>query len=619
MYQVNIGDKILYYPSNKDFAIYDTELNEDVGLAGEFTFKVPPTNPLYDQLTQGQFITILDNGTEMWRGEIKEIKTDFNKIAEVYCVEDLALLGNEYAPPESTKTDTYAQRFQDAIAYYNANRSADRQFTAGYITNVDERNTCNWTTEHEWSILDSIRACICRDTGYLRVRRVKTGATVTRYIDCVRLEDYGKTASQPIEYSYNLMDYVKDSDYGNLVNVLTPYGAELDSELYEGYTERVQGDTITNAASVAAYGRHAKAVVFDGVSDVDSLNALAASYLSRYSQPQLKMEVKAVDLSQIENVDEIKIGDSVHIIAKPFAVDQWLYLTQIRRNLQNAGDNIITMSGNVRTGQTITSQNAETVEAIKKIPSKASILDAAKKNALNMLLDETQGGYVVYEYHVTDGKPDYIEAINVCDAPTIDASLSRWRWSYNGLGFLSRQATTDPWDFSDIPIALTNDGVINASRILTGTLDADQVTVHGKIEATSGYIGNSSNGWQIGANSIYNGVTSMGDTSHHGTYVGIDGIKFRQSPTDPSPAAETKITRLGIDCQTVVEASGFIGKYSGSGIRTGSSGTCAAHQYDVLENGNEYVGATGQISWASGSTGYSINVINGIVVGIAHT
>lgn len=490
MYQVNVGDKVLYYPASKDYTIYNTELNEEIGLAGEFSFKVPPTNPYYDQLTQGALITILDDGAEMWRGEIKEIKVDFAKIADVYCVEDLGMLGFEFAPPESIKTDTYAKRFQDAIDYYNENRPPEYQFTAGHITNVTDTNLCNWTTEHEWSILDSIRACICRDTGYLRVRRVKTGATVTRYIDCVRLEDYGKTASQTIEYGYNLMDYVKESNYGNLVNVLTPYGAELDSELYEGYTERVEGDTITNAESVAAYGRHAKAVVFDGVSNVNSLNALAASYLSRYSQPQLKMEIKAVDLSQIENVDEIKIGDSLHVIARPFAVDQWLYLTQIKRDLQNAGNNTITLSGYVRSGQTLTSQNVETIDAIKNIPSKANILDAAKKNALNMLLDETQDGHIVYEYHYTDGKPDYIIALNVCDAPTIDASLSRWRWSYNGLGFMTRQSTSDAWDVANMPIALTNTGEVVAERIGAGTISGcemfwgDNDSYHGHLHYT---------------------------------------------------------------------------------------------------------------------------------------
>lgn len=90
MYQVNLGAKVLYYPASEDAVIYDTELNEEVGLAGEFTFKVPPQNPLYSELTQGALVTILKDNIEVWRGEIRNIDTDFAKIANVYCLEDLA-------------------------------------------------------------------------------------------------------------------------------------------------------------------------------------------------------------------------------------------------------------------------------------------------------------------------------------------------------------------------------------------------------------------------------------------------------------------------------------------------------------------------------------------------
>jgi hypothetical protein len=148
MYQVNLGDKVLYYPANEDFAIYDTELIEDIGQAGEFSFKVPPTNPYYSELTTGALITILKNGKEFWRGEIKEINTDFAKIADVYCLEDLSWLADEFLTPALITNETYAQRFQTAIAAYNANRSPDRQFSVGYLTNVTSTDPCNWVTEY---------------------------------------------------------------------------------------------------------------------------------------------------------------------------------------------------------------------------------------------------------------------------------------------------------------------------------------------------------------------------------------------------------------------------------------------------------------------------------------
>jgi len=467
MYQVNLGAKVLYYPASEDAVIYDTELNEEVGLAGEFTFKVPPQNPLYSELTQGALVTILKDNVEVWRGEIRNIDTDFAKIASVYCLEDLAWLADEYLTPALITNETFAQRFQTVIGAYNASRSAERQFAVGYITNVNSSDNCTWQTEYEESILESLRKCICQagtTTGYIRVRRVTSGGVVTRYIDIVRLADYGSQTTQPIEYGYNLLDYVKESDYSNLVNVLTPYGDDLDSEVYEGYSAKLQGTTITNTDSVNIYGRHAKAVVFDGVTDVNTLNALAAAYLTRYSQPQLTMEVEAVDLSAVESVDEITIGDSVRIIAQPFAVDQWLYLTQIKRDIQNIDKNSITLSGYVRTGRTITSQAQQTTEAVKNIPSKASILDAARKNALE-ILNGVDGGYVTFETNAND----QITELRIANNIDYTQATKCWRWNLGGLAYLERETPADDWT---VTTAATMDGGFVADFITTGTLVA---------------------------------------------------------------------------------------------------------------------------------------------------
>lgn len=512
MYQVNLGDKVLYYPASEDAAIYDTDLTEDVGQAGEFKFKVPPTNPLYGELTQGSLITILKDGKEFWRGEIKNISTDFAKIADVYCVEDLAWLADEFLAPAAITNETYVQRFQAAIDAYNLNRSSERQFLKGYITNVTESSNCNWVTEYEWSILDCLRSCICKDSGYVRVRRVTVGGVVSRYIDIVRLADYGVMASQPIEYGYNLLDYVKESDYGNLVNVLTPYGDETDTEIYDGYNQRVQGTTITESTSVGVYGRHAKTVIFDGVSDVDELNALASAYLTRYSQPQLTMEVNAVDLSQIENVDEIRIGDSVRIIAQPFAVDQWLYLTEIHRDLQNIDKNTITLSGHVLSQRTLTEQTQGTAEAVKNLPSKSAILDAAFKNVL-ALINGTNGGVVTFE---TDAN-DRVTEIRIANNIDFTQATKAWRWNLGGLAYMEKDGNGD-W----IPsVAMDMNGEIVANFIKSGELIANngvfelnmatgQVTMangdfSGKINSSSGTIG----GFIIGADKLTRGDAEL--------------------------------------------------------------------------------------------------------------
>ena len=464
MYQVNIGDKILYYPANSDYAIYDTRLNEEVGAAGEFSFKVPSTNPLYSSITTGALITILQDGVEYWRGEVKEVSYDFAKVADVYCLEDLAFLADEYLAPQLITDETYDQRFQAAIAAYNANRSPEYQFTAGYITNVTTSNQCYWAGEYDKSILEELREFIGRDDGYLRVRRETVGGTVTRYIDCVKLSDYGVQATQRIEYGYNLLDYVKDMDYGNLTNALTPYGAELEAEVYEGYSQRLAGTPIQDDASITVYGRHAKNVIFENVTDFDQLTALASAYLTRYSQPQITMEVEAVDLAEIEGVSSMNVGDSVRIISAPFAVDQWLYLTKITRDLQNIDKNTITLSGHVSTGRTITSQTAEAAEAIKNIPSKASILDAAKSNAL-AILNGAEGGYVTFETNLND----QIEELRIANELDFDQATKCWRWNVGGLAYLSRASASDPWN---VITAATMDGGFVADFIKSGSINA---------------------------------------------------------------------------------------------------------------------------------------------------
>lgn len=467
MYQVNIGSKTLYYPGNDDFAIFNTELNEEMGKAGEFEYKVPPTNPLYDEHTNGKLVTILKDKKEIWRGEVKDIKTDFSNVAEIYAVEDLAWLQDEYLTPASITNETYTQRFQAAIDAYNLNRPAERQFRAGYITNVPSTDFCEWITEYDWSILDCLRNCICKDTGYIRVRRTTSGGNVTRYIDIVKLSDYGVRATQPIEYGYNLLDYVKESEYGKLTNVLTPYGAETDTELYDGYNQRIAGTVITDQTSINVYGRHAKTVIFNDAEDVASLNAVAADYLSRYSQPELTMEVKAVDLSMIENADELRLGDSVRIIARPYAVDQWLYLTQIKRDIQNPDKNTITMSGHVQTGKTLTSQVRGTAQAVKNLPSKSSILDAAFKNVL-ALLDGVDGGIVTF--HTNEN--DQIDELRISNHMDYEQATKCWRWNLGGLAFLERSSPNDPWTPN---VAMTMLGEIVADRITTGTMQADRI------------------------------------------------------------------------------------------------------------------------------------------------
>jgi len=65
----------------------------------------------------------------------------------------------------------------------------------------------------------------------------------------------------------------------------------------------------------------------------------------------------------------------------------------------------------------------------------------------------------------------------------------------------------------------------NGDLTLKGTIYASAGEFTGKITATSGYIGQPSQGWTIGSSSIYNGKTSYSNTTQ-GIYIGVDGISL---------------------------------------------------------------------------------------------
>lgn len=103
-------------------------------------------------------------------------------------------------------------------------------------------------------------------------------------------------------------------------------------------------------------------------------------------------------------------------------------------------------------------------------------------------------------------------------------------------------------------VAKTESGTTTYPFIVrySGALTATDATIIGRIVAESGVIGNNAtNKITIGTNStnaaIYNGMTSLSDTSHDGFYIGADGIalgkgKFKVTKAGSLTATDANIT-----------------------------------------------------------------------------
>ena len=455
-------NKYLYYPADENLVIFNAELNQKVGDAGEFTFSVPVTNFAYDSVIEKAIVTINKDGKEYWRGDIREVSTDFQKTKTVVCVEDMAWLFDVPISPVSDKSKNYLQRLEYAINLYNTSiGNTKKQFEIGFISNVPPTDSCNWYSDvYENNVLNMIRECICQDSGYVRVRRTNN----KRYIDIVKLEDYGKTNYQMIHFGDNLLDYADNLDCESMCNVLHPFGEELEEEeIIEGVSKRIEGTSIQNNSSIARYGRIEKNVVFE-TDSITTLNRLASAYLSRYSQPDIKMELTAYDLALFDvQYESIEIGDRIRIVAEPFAIDMWLSIIEKTVDLQSVENNTIVLSTDIKRTSLTDQTNASATE-IEEIPTESSVVNAARRNA-KKLLSGAEGGNVVFGFN-DDGQ---INELFIADNLNVGLAQRVWRWNINGWGY------SDSGLDGEYKLAATMNGEIVADFITTGTMSADIV------------------------------------------------------------------------------------------------------------------------------------------------
>ena len=103
-------------------------------------------------------------------------------------------------------------------------------------------------------------------------------------------------------------------------------------------------------------------------------------------------------------------------------------------------------------------------------------------------------------------------------------------------------------------------------------VNSSGLEVKGKITATSGYIGNGSQGFEITSTAIRNGMESLNDTTHNGIYIGTNGIALGKGKFKVDTSGN--ITASGIRLQgtlTFLNADGTTaGTMSAADLRQGA-------------------------------------------------
>lgn len=146
---------------------------------------------------------------------------------------------------------------------------------------------------------------------------------------------------------------------------------------------------------------------------------------------------------------------------------------------------------------------------------------------------------------------------------------------------VSKNSPTGQTSFSWEMVDTKMEWKTNGSTVMK--VDSTGAEINGKVTATSGYIGTSSQGFVIDSDDIHNGMTSLSDTTHNGIYIGTDGIALGKG--------NFKVTNAG----AIKSISGEIGSFTiDTGFKYNSGGTTLGYILPSSAGGNGGIKVGGQ-------------------------
>lgn len=368
MYQVVLDGSILHELRFEDTVISNTNLSLEVNKAGSFDFTIYPSNELYTQIKKlKSIVEVYQYNVLLFRGRVLNDTMRFDKSKDIICEGDLAYFNDSIIRPYAF-TGTIEDYLQMMIDSHNTQVEADKQFTLGNVTVTDPNDYIIRSNSNYVKTWEEIKNKLLDNLGgYILVRR----ASGVNYIDYLLDSPYMST--QHIELGENLLDVIKETRADDIVTALIPLGANLKDEEGNETDERltiesVNGgvDFIHDVDAVAKYGYIFDTITYYNVTLASNLLTKAQQDLAIRVNLGVSVELKAIDLSLIENVDEIRVFEYVQVTSQPHDIDTMALITKLSIDILNPQNNTFTFGFSY---QTFTDKQIQSDKAIKEIQS----------------------------------------------------------------------------------------------------------------------------------------------------------------------------------------------------------------------------------------------------------
>lgn len=609
MYSIYADDVCIYSDvfALESMKVISPKLTLEDNAAGSLTMKLPQKNVGYGSIARMTTdISVQKDGVEIWAGRVLSESMDFYNNRDLYCEGELAYFNDSTQPPAEFSGQSIRAYLEELIRVHNSKVGANRQFSIGAVTMVDENFPTYYTNNDK--TLAILNALIEKYGGHMRVRKVDG----VRYLDY--LAEYPDTCSQVIQFGSNMIDFTKQWDSTEFATVIVPLGNRLDDSPIEALDAYLTVESVNNGSmyvksdeAFAAYGWIEKVVTWDDVSDPVVLLEKAKAYLRDLQFDNMELELSALDLHYLDvSIEAVKLLDEIRVISRPHGLDRMFPVTKLEIPLDNPDQTQFKLGTTVKTS--LSSVNNQTSAAILQkiddLPKAHSILKEAKENATHIMNMATTG-------YITITKDDYgSETLYISNIRDYTKADKLWKWNMNGLGYSNDGGKT-------FGLAITMDGSIVADYITTGVLNANVI----RAGVLKDYGGNFSLDFTTGKLTMKKGSINIGNGNFT---VDEEGNLYARRGTFAGTLSGAKGTFGGQlvaasgDFKGVVQASDFLDRYGNSmmtgskfssdyldlyglTIRNKNTGaiTFAVSPTGVITiNGNITMGAGSSINWA---------------------
>ena len=262
------------------------------------------------------------------------------------------------------------------------------------------------------------------------------------------LAERGTDRGVTIRYGKNLTELSQTLDMTNLASGIVPFYKAQDGTITAG-TEVSTG--LTGIQRTIAVDFSSSVDPESATPIATQLSTLATAYIANNNFTQIKNSI-TLNFVQLKNLTErVDLCDTVHIYFEP------LGLTATAKCIETVWDVLADRYTSTKFGDATTNIADTIVATQKEVAGIPNQIDYATN-----LITGNLGGYVVFHDSNGDGKPD---EILIMDDPDITQAVKVWRWNQAGLGY-SGTGYAGPFN----KLALTNDGMIVADQIKTGTI-----------------------------------------------------------------------------------------------------------------------------------------------------